>query len=223
MENLTLITGAARGIGLELTKQALARGHRVIASVRKASDELRALGDGVEIVAGIDVTDPAAHARLAKAVGARRLGLLLHDAGILERSSLDALDAASIRRQLEVNAIAPLMLTAALRGALGDGSRLVVITSRMGSIGDNGSGGAYGYRMSKAAVNAAFRSLSVDLRAQGVAVGILHPGYVRTGMTGGSGSVSAEESARLLFTRIDELTLASTGTFLHASGEPLPW
>jgi NAD(P)-dependent dehydrogenase (short-subunit alcohol dehydrogenase family) len=93
----------------------------------------------------------------------------------------------------------------------------------MGSIGDNGSGGSYGYRMSKAALNAAGVSLARDLAGAGVAVAILHPGYVRTDMTGNHGNVDAETSAAQLVDRIDALTLATSGTFWHANGEVLPW
>jgi NAD(P)-dependent dehydrogenase (short-subunit alcohol dehydrogenase family) len=93
----------------------------------------------------------------------------------------------------------------------------------MGSIGDNTSGGSYGYRMSKSAVNAAGVSLAHDLGGRGVAVVILHPGYVKTDMTHGSGNVTPAESARDLLKRIDALTLETTGRFLHANGEQLPW
>jgi NAD(P)-dependent dehydrogenase (short-subunit alcohol dehydrogenase family) len=111
----------------------------------------------------------------------------------------------------------------ALRTLLVDGSKIAAITSRMGSIADNGSGGYYGYRMSKAALNAAAVSLSRDLRLSGIAVAILHPGFVRTEMTGGNGNITADESARLLIERIDGLSMATSGTFWHASGEVLPW
>lgn len=93
----------------------------------------------------------------------------------------------------------------------------------MGSIGDNGSGGHYGYRMSKAALNMAGVSLAHDLRPRGIAVAILHPGYVRTDMTGGGGHIDPPEAARGLLQRLDELTLESTGSFWHANGERLPW
>ena len=108
-------------------------------------------------------------------------------------------------------------------GVLDDGAKAVVITSRMGSIEDNTSGSRYGYRMSKAAVNMAFRSLAHDLRPAGVAVAILHPGFVRTDMTGHEGMVDPSESAANLIARIDELTLETSGTFWHANGEVLPW
>ncbi|HEY0715785.1 MAG TPA: SDR family oxidoreductase, partial [Polyangia bacterium] len=111
----------------------------------------------------------------------------------------------------------------ALRSLIPNGGKLVSITSRMGSMGDNGSGGYYGYRMSKAALNAATVSLARDLRVAGVAVAALHPGFVRTELTGQQGNMTADESARLLADRIDQLTLETSGSFWHASGEELPW
>ena len=123
----------------------------------------------------------------------------------------------------EVNSLGPLLITQALLGNLGEGSKVGIITSRMGSIADNDSGGSYGYRMSKAAVNAAGKSLAIDLKPRGIAVGILHPGWVRTDMTGRNGLIDANESAKGLLARMDELNLDNTGTFWHANGELLPW
>jgi NAD(P)-dependent dehydrogenase (short-subunit alcohol dehydrogenase family) len=111
----------------------------------------------------------------------------------------------------------------ALLPCLERGAKVALITSRMGSIADNGSGGAYGYRMSKAALNAAGMSLARDLASRGIAVVLLHPGYVKTEMTGGSGNVSAEKSASQLIGRIEALDLAHSGSFWHANGETLPW
>ena len=98
-----------------------------------------------------------------------------------------------------------------------------IVTSRMGSVADNDSGGAYGYRMSKAAVNITGVSLARDLAERGISVALLHPGYVRTDMTGHSGHIDAEEAAAGLIQRMDELSPATTGTFWHANGETLPW
>ncbi len=215
------ITGANRGIGLELARRLAERGDEVIAACRTTSDELAGLQ--VEVVEGVDVTDDAAVARFADTLGDRGIDLLINNAGILASESLNHLDFDSIRRQLEVNALGPLRVTAALRPNLGRGSKVALITSRMGSIEDNSSGGSYGYRMSKAALNMAGRSLARDLEGAGVAVIILHPGFVRTRMTGGQGNLDPSESARGLLERIDQLTLATTGSFWHANGEPLPW
>jgi NAD(P)-dependent dehydrogenase (short-subunit alcohol dehydrogenase family) len=222
--NTALITGAAGGIGRELARQLAARGTTVIAVCRKPGVELAQLP--VRVEAGIDVATDAGCAALASRVAGVALDLVIHNAGVLSQESLDALDGDAldrIRLQFEVNALAPLRLTALLAPQLARGARLALITSRMGSITDNTSGGYYGYRMSKAALTAAGRSLAHDLAPRGVAVAILHPGFVQTPMTGGRGDVDAATAARNLLARIDELTPATSGSFLHASGSPLPW
>ncbi len=216
-----LITGANRGIGLELARIASARGAHVVAACRATSTELTALG--VEIVEGVEVSDATSRRALVGAIGDRALDVVIHNAGILRSDALGSIDEASVRQQLEVNAIAPLMLTEALAPRLREGSKLAVVTSRMGSIADNGSGGSYGYRMSKAAVNAAFKSLAIDLGKKGVLVAILHPGWVRTEMTRGTGHASAAESAAQIWQRIDALDASTSGKFQHANGEALPW
>jgi NAD(P)-dependent dehydrogenase (short-subunit alcohol dehydrogenase family) len=215
------ITGANRGIGLELARQFQARGDEVIAVCRRPSDELTGLG--VRVIDGVDVADESGLERLTDGIGDREVDVLVNNAGVLSDESLDDLDVDRIRRQFEINALGPLRVTAALRPALGRGAKVAIITSRMGSIDDNTSGGRYGYRMSKAAVNMAGRSLAHDLKPAGVAVAILHPGFVRTEMTGNAGLVDPPESAAGLIARIDELTLESSGSFWHANGEPLPW
>jgi len=219
---LSVVTGANRGIGLALATLLKERGTTVLATCRTRSKALDALG--VEVVSGVDVTEQAGIRALVAAVGERKVDLLVNNAGILLSSgSLPELDAASIRKQFEVNALAPLLVTAALRARLTAGSKVALITSRMGSIDDNGSGGSYGYRMSKAALNMAGKSLAVDLQKQGVAVTILHPGMVKTDMIAGHGQVEPLDAARGLLARIDELTLETTGGFFHANGERLPW
>ena len=215
-----LVTGASRGIGLELCRQWQQRGHRVLAVCRQASAELRALH--CTAIDGIELTDEASVARLAARVAGQRIDVLVNNAGILVRDSLDELDFDGMRRQFEVNALAPLRVTNALLPNLGAGSKVVIITSRMGSIADNGSGGYYGYRMSKAAVNIAGVSLARDLRERGIAVLLLHPGMVATEMTGHQG-VPVAEAARNLVARIEALGLEQSGSFHHANGEPLPW
>lgn len=215
-----LVTGASRGIGFELCRQLHRRGDTVIAACRRAGPEIAALG--CEVVDGIEVTDDASVARLVAALGSRRVDVLVNNAGILSRESLDDLDFERMRRQFEVNALAPLRVTRALLPNLAAGSKVAIITSRMGSIADNGSGGYYGYRMSKAAVNMAGVSLARDLRERGIAVLLLHPGMVATEMTGRHG-IPVEESAANLIARIDSLGLEQTGSFHHADGQPLPW
>ena len=215
-----LVTGSNRGIGLELCRQLAARGDHVIAVCRSASTELDGLG--VRVEAGIDLTDEASIAELITRLKGLPLTGAILNAGILEPDGLDDLEAASVRRQFEVNALAPLLLSRALLANLGNGSKLALITSRMGSIDDNGSGGYYGYRLSKTALNMAGRSLAIDLRPRGIAVAILHPGMVATRMVGFSG-IPPAEAARGLLARLDDLSLATSGSFWHANGEELPW
>lgn len=217
---LSVVTGANRGIGLHLVKQLKARGP-VIAACRTATPELTALG--VEIVEGVEVTDPEGVAKLAAAVGDRSLDLLINNAGVLIADSLEDVKFEDVSRQFEVNALGPLRVTAALRSRLKRGSKVGLVTSRMGSIEDNTSGGYYGYRMSKAALNIAGKSLAIDLRPAGVAVAILHPGFVKTDMVGGQGQVEPEDAAKGLLARLDELTLETSGGFWHANGQRLPW
>ena len=216
-----LITGAGRGIGLELSRQLHARGDTVLATCRRASPALSALG--VEVHDGVEVTSDEAVSALAERLSGRALDVLILNAGVLQRNGLDNLDWDSLRHQFEVNALGPLRVAAALRGNLGRGAKIAIVTSRMGSVADNTSGSHYGYRMSKSAVNMAGRSLSHDLRPHGVAVCLLHPGYVRTGMTGGHGYIDPDEAAVGLIARIDDLDLGTSGGFWHANGDVLPW
>ena len=217
-----LVTGTNRGIGLEYCRQLKQQGHRIIAVCRNASPELEALG--VELETGVDLTDAAAVNALAERLSGQSIDVLINNAAIVERVNLANLDLDSLRRQFEVNAIAPLNFTKALLPCLTQGSKVVLMTSRMGSIEDNSSGGSYGYRMSKVALSMAGKSLSHDLQPQGIAVAILHPGLVQTRMTNFTPSgITAEESVKGLLARIDGLTLENTGSFWHANGELLPW
>jgi NAD(P)-dependent dehydrogenase (short-subunit alcohol dehydrogenase family) len=218
---IAVVTGANRGIGLEFARQLKERGASVVAVCRKSSPKLDALG--VRVQSGIDVTEPAAWSLLAEQLGHDDIDLLIRNAGVLLADALGDVDLVNVRAQFEVNGIAPLFLTRALAARLRTGAKVAIITSRMGSIGDNGSGGYYGYRMSKAALNAAGVSLAHDLKPRGIAVVILHPGAVRTEMTHGQGMIEADESVRGLLQRIDELRLETTGRFLHQNGEALPW
>ena len=217
-----LITGTNRGIGLEYCRQLKERGKEVIAVCRSPSEELNSLG--VRIEANVDLTSKSAVEDLVTRLDGQNIDVLINNAGIVERISLDNLDLDSIRRQFEVNAIAPLYFTKALLPNLGRGSKVVLMTSRMGSIDDNTSGGSYGYRMSKVALSMAGKSLSVDLKPQGIAVAILHPGLVQTRMTNfNQAGITTETSVRGLLARIEALNLENTGTFWHQNGEILPW
>lgn len=217
-----LVTGANRGIGYEYCRQLRLRGDDVIAVCRSVSTELQGLD--VQIEAGIDIASKQAAPDLVGRLGGLQLDVLINNAGILERVSLETLDVDSIRRQFETNALGPLCLTQALLPNLHSGSKVIMMTSRMGSIEDNTSGGSYGYRMSKVALSMAGKSLAYDLKPRGIAVGILHPGWVSTQMTGFTQKgISPEASVKGLLARIDALTIENTGTFWHSNGEVLPW
>jgi len=222
-----LITGANRGIGLEFCRQLTKRGDEVIAACRTITPELEALakarGERLKPVEHVDVTTEEGLAKLREAVAGQRLDMLINNAGLMEVVRLDDPDIESIRRQFEINALAPLRVTHALLDHLADHARLAIVTSRMGSIDDNDSGGSYGYRMSKAAANMVGRSLSVDLGRQGKPVALLHPGYVRTRMTGGNGLIDVDESVRGMIAIMDHLNMEKTGLFWHTNGEILPW
>jgi NAD(P)-dependent dehydrogenase (short-subunit alcohol dehydrogenase family) len=219
-----LVTGANRGIGLELCRQLAARGDSIIAVVRRSSPALDELG--CRVVTGIDISREEDFAKLSAAIGGQSLDLVISNAGILSNQSLGSIHGEAVEQildQFKANALAPVLLAQALRPNMAPGSRLAIITSRMGSISDNTSGGSYGYRMSKAAANAAGVSLARDLASSGITVLLLHPGYVRTEMTSHSGLVDADESARGLIARMDELGPEASGSFHHANGETLPW
>ncbi|WP_404402370.1 SDR family oxidoreductase [Idiomarina seosinensis] len=216
-----VITGANRGIGFQFAKQYSEAGYKVTAVCRNNSKQLTQLD--VDIIEGIDVTKAADLLRMKETIGEQNVDVLVNNAGLLNNDELGDIDGGSLRAQYEVNAIAPLRVTDALLSNLSAGSKVALITSRMGSISDNGSGGRYGYRMSKAALNAAGKSLALDLKDQEIAVALLHPGFVKTDMVGNQGDISAEEAAQRLIQRIDELQLTDSGCFYHSNGEQLPW
>ena len=215
-----LVTGCNRGIGLQLCKQLLARGDEVIGVTRGGSDELTQLG--AHVISGIDVGDGASMPALKEAIGDQRIDVLINNAGILRRDKLGELDYEEMAEQFRVNTLGPLRVTEALLGNLAKGSKVAIVTSRVGSIGDNASGGNYGYRASKTAVNQIGTNLKHDLYPRGIAVALLHPGFVATDMTGGQGIATAD-SAKGLIDRIDELNLENSGGFWHAEGYELPW
>ncbi|MEL6543221.1 MAG: SDR family oxidoreductase [Myxococcota bacterium] len=218
----TVVIGSNRGIGLEIVRQLSARGEVVIAVCRSSSQELRGI-EQVEVREGIDITDSASLRALADSLGEGALDSLWVVAGVLRRVTLSPLDLEEIRKQFEINALGPLNAVATLRSTLKRPSKVALLTSRMGSIADNTSGGSYGYRMSKAALNMAGRSLAHDLDTDRIALALLHPGYVKTDMTGGNGNLSPEESAKGLITQMDALTQERSGVFLHQNGDELPW
>jgi NAD(P)-dependent dehydrogenase (short-subunit alcohol dehydrogenase family) len=224
MSSSVIITGANRGIGLSFARLYHQQGCEVCALCRNPSPELSSLG--VTVIDGIDVRNDNLFQTLPQKLagtGTEHFDLLINNAGILRNEILGQLDIDQIRDQFEVNALGPLKITEALLPMLKDGGKIALITSRMGSIEDNTSGGRYGYRMSKAALNIAGVSLACDLASRNIAVGIYHPGLVGTEMIGGHGDITPDEAAERLAQRINELKLSNSGSFWHSNGEILPW
>jgi len=216
-----VITGANRGIGLEFARHYQAENWRVTGVCRESSAELEQVAD--QVISGIDITSKPDIDKLVAALNGQAIDLLINNAGLLQNEELGSIDFGSLRRQMEVNAFAPLRVCEALLPNLQSGSKIANITSRMGSIGDNDSGGHYGYRASKAALNALGRSLAIDLKARGIAVAQLHPGYVKTRMVNFGGLITPEESVAGLTRLIAALKLENSGSFWHTNGDELPW
>ncbi|MFQ5547532.1 MAG: SDR family oxidoreductase [Woeseia sp.] len=215
-----LVTGCNRGIGLQLCAQLHARGDDVIGVCRTAGPEISALG--IRAIEGVDVAEATSVGNLAKALDGESIDVLINNAGILRGDRLGSLDYDVMLEQFRVNTLGPLRVTEALLTNLHEGSKVAIVSSRVGSIEDNSSGNNYGYRASKAAVNMVGTNLRHDLAPRGIAVALLHPGLVATDMTGGTG-IPPAESAKSLIDRIDELDLGNSGGFWHAEGYRLPW
>lgn len=229
-----VITGTNRGIGLELTRQYLARGDTVDAAVRFTSqatalNALVAAAQGRLRVHACDVTsDGEVHAfshALERADGAG-IDLLINNAGVMGKmTSLEELDVADLHSTFEVNAVGPLRVTRALMSLVLRSRRKAIVhmTSKMGSIDDNTSGGAYAYRMSKAALNMACRSMAIDLADRGVVTAVFHPGWVQTDMGGLHAPTPVDVSARGLIAQFDALTAEKSGRFWSFEGTEIPW
>jgi len=215
-----VVTGTNKGIGLQICTQLKERGDDVIAICRSPSQELIKLG--IRVIEGIDVSDAKSIERLSSELADQEIDVLINNAGMLKDDSFGSIDYEGMLQQFRVNALGPLRVTEALADNLKDGSKVAIVTSRVGSIEDNGSGGYYGYRASKTAVNQIGTNLKHELGPRGIAVALLHPGLVATEMTGGRG-ISPADSARGLIERIDELNIENSGGFWHAEGYALPW
>ena len=221
-----LITGASRGIGLEFTRQYLARGSRVIACCRNpdSASALQALASPALEVVGLDVSDGAAVAGLPATLPGRSLDLFINNAGIYgDHQGLADADWAEWLTVMSVNVIAPLMLTRALLPLMAANGKLVYLSSKMGSIADNSGGGAYVYRSSKTALNQVVKSLSIDLASRGLATAALHPGWVQTDMGGPNALIDTATSVAGLTGVIDRLDVASSGRFFNYDGQEIPW
>jgi NAD(P)-dependent dehydrogenase (short-subunit alcohol dehydrogenase family) len=224
-----VVTGANRGIGLGLVRHLAARGVDVVAATRDpdGATELAAVKGRVRVVA-CDVRDGASVAALAAAIGDAPVELLINNAGVYggDEQSIRGVDFDDAMATYEINALGPLRVTLALLPNLrrAEGlAKVVHVTSGMGSIGDNGSGGFYAYRMSKAALNMAARSLANDLRRDDILSVVINPGWVRTDMGGPGATIDVDESVTSMLREIGALTLADTGTFRNWRGGTYPW
>ena len=216
-----LITGCNRGIGLELAKQLKQNGYEIYAVCRSNSEELKRVTD--HIIDSVDLADLSQINDVALKLKSEQFDLVINNAGVLLPSSLDELNPENISTMFQINALSPLYLTKQLLPTLTKNSKVAMITSRMGSIEDNTSGGAYGYRMSKCALNIAGKSLAEDLKSEGIAVGLFHPGFVNTRMVNFNGQIDPDISAKGILEQIDKLNMQTTGGFWHSNGESLPW
>ena len=222
-----LITGANRGIGLELAKQYAGDGWSVIATARdpKNADGLNALKGDIRIEA-LEVTDEKQIAALAKALKGTAIDVLLNNAGMLTGyESLGETDTKSWLQTLHVNTIAPLKLTEALveHVAASQQKKVASITSGMGSMGGHASSGAYAYRSSKAALNMVMVTAANELRPRGISVAVISPGWVKTDMGGANATLNVKESAAGIRKVIEKLNVGISGQFFNYSGENLPW
>lgn len=231
--SVKLIIGADRGIANSMSRHLHDRGDQVVAACFGQGADLAELG--IEVEPGVDVTSDDAVTALGKRLEQRgvRLEWLVHVAGIMHLDTLDTVDLDDVRRQFEVNTVGPLRVVRELRGLLVDGAKVGILTSRVGSLNDNSSGGDYAYRISKAAANMVALNLHRDLSKSGVAVQALHPGMVRTHLLDvvdpdqmaryASAYSSPEQAAEQLVAVLDGLTVETAGRFQHANGDILPW
>ena len=226
-----LVTGANRGIGLELTRQFAEDGWQVLACCRNPEDaaELHAFADrglAVEIHA-LDVTDYRQMSSLSEQLRNRPIDILLSNAGIYgpKRVEFGDVSPAEWRRVLEVNTIAPLMLVQAFvdQVAASRHKLVAVISSKVGSIADNSGGGGYIYRSSKTAVNQVVKSLSIDLSDRGISVISLHPGWVQTEMGGPNAEITTGQSVSGLKAVLTSAGPEKSGEFIEYDGSRIPW
>lgn len=226
-----IITGANRGIGLEFVKQLAEEGKHIIATARdpEGASELQAIASVSEQrvrVMQLDVADVASVDAFVKEIANIDVDALINNAGIYPRSgSLGSIDWEMARTGFEVNTIAPLRLAEALLPNVqrSKGKLIMNVTSQMGSIDDNGSGGSYAYRMSKTALNMGTRSLANDTRGDGVIAFVIHPGWVQTDMGGPNASITPEKSVEGMLSVLHGATEETSGAFMNWNGSTLPW
>lgn len=224
-----VVTGANRGLGLEIVRQLLARGEHVIATTRTGviapDSPLAALAQDRLRVHACDVGQPETIAAFAQAIVAQPLGGLINNAGVWgDAQSVDNLDFAEARAMYQINALAPLQLSLALRPALARSKgKILHITSGLASISDNTSGGNYGYRMSKAALNMMSKSLALDLASDGILSAVIEPGWAKTDMGGPNAPTEVADSVRGVIAQYDGLALHNNGAYLSYRGGTMAW
>ena len=220
-----IVTGADRGIGAALVRAYQDRGARAIAACLGDGRDL--IDEGLEVEGGVDVTDMASLLTLKERLGATKVDILISNAGAFHPDDFEHLDFDAMLRLYNINALGPLRVAQALAPAMAANAKLGILTSRVGSIADNGSGGMYGYRMSKCAANQLGVNLYHELKPRGIAVMLLHPGQVATEMTRDLSAlgdfITPEESAAGLIRQLDALNAATPPEFRHTNGTLLPW
>lgn len=226
-----LITGANRGIGFEFTTHFLKRGDRVLATCRSI-DNAQALKElcfayPELALLELDVADTASIAALPSKLQGEAIDVLINNAGVYgpRNAQFGSVDGQEWLDVLQVNSVAPLLLTQCLMDNLraGKDKKLVYITSKMGSIDDNGGGGQYIYRSSKTALNMVVKSLAIDLQPEGFVAALLHPGWVQTDMGGPNALIDTNTSVSGMIQVIDGLTSKRSGGFYNYDGKVIPW
>jgi NAD(P)-dependent dehydrogenase (short-subunit alcohol dehydrogenase family) len=227
-----LITGANRGIGLEMVRYAVQQGWRVFACCRNPHNadnlfSIAKLSNGQVSVHIADMLELATVQALSYELRNESIDILVNNAGIYgsDKNTFGAVDADSWLQTFQVNSIAPLKMVEAFSEQLMMGKRKLVacMSSKMGSMADNGYGNSYIYRSSKAALNAVVKSLSIDLKDKGIISVVLHPGWVKTEMGGPDAEISTRESVEQIFTNLSSLTIGDSGRFIDIDGSDIPW
>lgn len=216
-----LITGANRGIGLALTKKYAAKNHNVIAICRTNSEELK--NTNAKIITNIDITNIKSIQTLITMLKNINIDILINNAGQWCNDSIEDMNFDNIQANFLINAIGTLRIITSLKSNFTERSKIIIITSKMASITENISGGRYGYRMSKAALNAAGKSLSIDFKQDNIPVVMIHPGWVKTAMGGPNALISTEESAAHILKVIEKIKLSDSGNFYNYDGSSIKW
>ncbi|KAK3116031.1 hypothetical protein LTR53_004037 [Teratosphaeriaceae sp. CCFEE 6253] len=227
-----VVTGAASGIGHAFARILVNEGYEVYACDRDSNEKLQSLSPAH--IHALDVTSPEAISAFARQLNGKPVDVLLNVAGVMappEHDSLDATSKSVLAATFEVNTFGPLLLTQALlpnlQASHSQPPRVGIVSSRVGSIADNGTSGSYAYRASKAAVNSIGKSLSIDLKPHGIVVSLLHPGFTKTNITPAASahpeSVEPDEAGSKLWKVMQSKGMEETGKFWHREGYELPW